>query len=241
MIHPSITERLPRAARIADVAAGSGPWTLGVAKLLPEAQIDAYDISADQFPKNHPATTTFSVHNAKEAFPDHLHRTYDLVHVRALVAALEPAEWKIVLNNLRALLKPDGILQWTEADLQRTICLRGEEQAKFCHAIPQLLKLFHEAAKNRVTYGVHELPGLLEESGYKDVQTDWIGSDRVHSTRSTLTSTYMVALLGWAKQSGTLDDEELVRLRQQINDEIAAGAYIRGDILVVIGSVEASH
>lgn len=247
-IHPALLKRLVSTAssdethplRIADVATGSGAWALDVARSFPSTKttprIDGYDIADMRFPTNPPQSVTFSVQDAKEPFPSELHGVYDLVHVRALVAAMDHSDWLLVAKNLIALLKPGGAMQWTEADLANMACLRdGEATEEGFKAIPYVLDLFNEAAHGRTAYGPRELAGVLKEAGLKDVKVDAAGSDRIARTRAALTRTYLVAMLAWAKSVGKVQEDEVTTLRKQIAEEIDSGAYARGDIFTTFG------
>ncbi|KAL4807459.1 LaeA-like methyltransferase [Aspergillus unguis] len=105
---------------VADVGTGTGIWLKDLAASLDrpvdQAYYHGFDISAAQFPTDEPANMRFSVHDITKPFPDeHLGR-YDLVHVRLLVAAIEEPDYRLAIDNLAAMLKPGGYLQWEEID-----------------------------------------------------------------------------------------------------------------------------
>ncbi|KAJ4112294.1 hypothetical protein NW765_015363 [Fusarium oxysporum] len=57
--------------------------------------------------------------NVLEPFPKEYLRTYDLVHVKLLYAALTKDESLLAVKNLKTLLKPDGYLFWSEIEAYR--------------------------------------------------------------------------------------------------------------------------
>ncbi|KAJ5773340.1 Major facilitator superfamily domain general substrate transporter [Penicillium paradoxum] len=121
LIHPSITKDL---TAVADLGTGTGVWLEDVAELLPNksAYLHGFDISSDQYPPGHEIPRLgqkpiqLSVHNALHSFPPEHHGRYDLVHIRLLTAGLKQADYTTVLVNARALLKPNGWIQWEEVD-----------------------------------------------------------------------------------------------------------------------------
>lgn len=218
LIHPDIARSLPRDAKVADIATGTGVWALEVARNCPEASVDAIDISSRQFPPEEirPQNIRFSVHDAKEPFDPKHHGQYDMVHVRALVAGMEAADWKLVIDNLFHMLKPGGYLQWSEGDLTSPLVLRsGNDPASF-KFLPGLMKKWEAALSQRDLSGPRRLADLVTSAGGSEVSVDVFSSDRLPEERSATTTNYVKAILG------TLGSEDVV-IRQGVEDDIAAG------------------
>ncbi|KAE9373523.1 hypothetical protein N431DRAFT_465809 [Stipitochalara longipes BDJ] len=119
LIHPSIPTNQAE-LHIADVATGTALWTIEVLRALPEtAELQGFDISADQFPtpERLPKKIQLHVLDAFKPFPrEHLAR-YDIVHIRLILSVIETHEKAEALaRNLLTLLKPGGYLQWLELD-----------------------------------------------------------------------------------------------------------------------------
>lgn len=69
-IHPSIP--IPKSGIIADVATGTGMWLIDVARELPTAQLDGFDIDLSQAPPQQwlPSNATLGYWNIFENLPD---------------------------------------------------------------------------------------------------------------------------------------------------------------------------
>ncbi|KAJ5329784.1 Methyltransferase type 12 [Penicillium brevicompactum] len=113
-IHPSIPKE--NITAIADLGTGTGVWLEDVAKTLPKSvYLHGFDISAAQIPIRE-GPIALSVHDVLYPFPEEHQSRYDLVHIRLLTAGLKKKDYAIVLANARALLKPNGYIQWEELD-----------------------------------------------------------------------------------------------------------------------------
>ncbi|EKV06359.1 MFS transporter, putative [Penicillium digitatum Pd1] len=121
LIHPSIPRDL---TAVADLGTGTGIWLQDVANLLPNKSVylHGFDISSTQYPQRHEIPRSgqkpipLTVHDALHPFPAEHRGRYDLVHIRLLTAGLKQADYTRVLANARALLKPNGWIQWEEVD-----------------------------------------------------------------------------------------------------------------------------
>ncbi|KAJ9488542.1 hypothetical protein VN97_g4769 [Penicillium thymicola] len=122
LIHPSIPK--DQLTAVADLGTGTGIWLEDVADLLPNKSLylHGFDISSSQYPPHHEIQRPgqnpipLSVHNALAPFPAEHRGRYDLVHIRLLTAGLKQVDYMRVLTNARALLKPNGWIQWEEVD-----------------------------------------------------------------------------------------------------------------------------
>lgn len=121
LLHPSISTK--EGLRVADVACGTGYvvfneyvdeetnqyrriWLLDLAKELPSAHVDGYDISSAQLPHPNwlPKNTTLSCLDILKPIPEHLRGVYDVVHVGLVVVVVERDDPLPLLDNLLALL-----------------------------------------------------------------------------------------------------------------------------------------
>lgn len=219
LIHPDIEKSLPRNAKIVDIATGTGIWALEVARNHPESSMNAIDISPRQFPPKevHPHNINFSVHDAREPFDPKHHGQYDMVHIRAVVAGMKAADWKLIIENLLSMLKPGGYLQWGEADLTRPLVLRnGNDPASF-KFLPDLMKKWEVALSQRDLSGPRRLAGLITSAGGSEVSVDLFSSDRLPEVRSASTLNYVKAVLG----SGVSEDTETIL--RGVEEDVAAG------------------
>ncbi|KAI8339541.1 S-adenosyl-L-methionine-dependent methyltransferase [Chlamydoabsidia padenii] len=114
-ILPIIASSLAPEAKILDVGCGSSTWCLEMALDYPRAEIRGLDM-ADMFPTTiRPQNVNFDLHNALEGLP-YENNTFDLVHMRLLIAAWRKDEWGFLLKEIYRVLKPGGYVQLVESD-----------------------------------------------------------------------------------------------------------------------------
>ncbi|CAH0002141.1 unnamed protein product [Clonostachys byssicola] len=102
---------------IADVATGTGVWLRDLARQLPSsARLDGYDYDTSKFPAEDtvPSNIKFHFADALQPFPDHLHGTYDVVHIRLMMYSFRRDELQLATKHVRDLLKPGGWLVWED-------------------------------------------------------------------------------------------------------------------------------
>ncbi|KAH0339621.1 hypothetical protein KCU81_g7226, partial [Aureobasidium melanogenum] len=120
MLHPRIQKDLAENPCIGDVGTGTGIWIVDLASEMASngkaAKYEGLDISSSQFPQNSPDGITFSTFNLLEPVPKHMQATFDVIHLRLLILGLPRNTWKTACENIFALLKPGGWVQWEEAD-----------------------------------------------------------------------------------------------------------------------------
>ncbi|KAI9645959.1 hypothetical protein NHQ30_005396 [Ciborinia camelliae] len=108
--------------KIADVACGTGIWLVDLAKELankyPSAQLHGYDISTAQFPPKGwlPKNVNLDTLDILQPIPDALRGRFDVVHTGYLCLVVEKGDPFPILDNLLALLKPGGYIQWDDGD-----------------------------------------------------------------------------------------------------------------------------
>ncbi|RAK95951.1 class I SAM-dependent methyltransferase [Aspergillus ibericus CBS 121593] len=116
LLHPQIP--IKDGYRVADVACGTGIWLIDLAREHPGVQCDGYDISTEQYPAAGwlPPNVRLETLDLLKPIPEALRGQYDIVHVGLVVLVVENDDPTTVLENLLALLKPGGYLQWDESD-----------------------------------------------------------------------------------------------------------------------------
>jgi trans-aconitate methyltransferase len=200
IIHPSIAKRLPPNARIADLATGTGVFLKRLAPAYPEAVLDGYDISSALFPEKTalPSNMNLSVLDVKQPVPKQLHGTYDLVHVRLIIAGMLPDDWKVVVRNLSRLLKPGGAMQWEEGDYISAQQYRGRVDSTFT-AVRSMEMMMIDALRDRFLHGWKSLADDMTAAGLTHVERDVVSSDRVPETREGITINSIVGCFHWAR------------------------------------------
>ncbi|KAE8139829.1 hypothetical protein BDV38DRAFT_291111 [Aspergillus pseudotamarii] len=121
LLHPSMSIDMKNGVNVADVGTGTGIWLRRLSKWInsvpeaPPCHLHGFDISSDQFPAEQ-GTIDFTIHDVTQPFPnEHLGR-YDIVHIRLFVLALREPDLLKALENMIGLLRPNGYLQWEDAD-----------------------------------------------------------------------------------------------------------------------------
>ncbi|KAL9593685.1 MAG: hypothetical protein Q9219_007440 [cf. Caloplaca sp. 3 TL-2023] len=223
---------------IADFATGTGLFLRLLAESYPDARLDGYDLSPAMF--LHDKNVNLSLADAKEALPGELHGIYDVVHIRYLIAGMEPDDWEPVLRNLLQLLKPGGAIQWEEPALSQVQHLRGGPDSRT--AITTSLSLMFRSGplQERFGHGWSTLPAIMEKCGLR-VETDVVSSDRVVETRKALTRNGLVALISYARMMaakqvpGAMSMDDIERLEKEALQEIESGCYVRYDVHTAVG------
>ncbi|KAJ5648057.1 hypothetical protein N7490_004429 [Penicillium lividum] len=208
MIHPTISKEI---RAVADIATGTGIWLKDVSKVLePESQGSVYyhgfDISSQQFPKQQD-NIEFSVHDITKPFPEEHHNRYDLVHVRLLIAAIDKDDYRASIENVNAILKPGGHLQWEEIDEETYVTpnnpVIAEIRRVFSTAMESEGKCFQSSEK------------VFEEctaAGWQDVQrivysSDWDPS-LLKETEDRLVNIIETLFASFLLRSGEVDTDE---------------------------------
>ena len=242
LVHPSIAQKLSESPTIADIGTGTGHFLSRVAEIYPAATLRGFDISQELYPAPDtlPSNVQLGVMDVKQPPPLEEHNRYDLVHVRLLVAAMNPSDWEIAVRNLTLLLKPGGALQWAECDYTQTLYRRGKVDSSVS-AARFMAKRFREALLDRFSHGWSTLPQIMESEGYLCVEDDIVRSDRIPETREALTANGMVAIFHWARimsrrdAPGSSSMDELDRLEIQFERDIKSGCYVQYDIHIALG------
>ncbi|KAK0509510.1 hypothetical protein JMJ35_007904 [Cladonia borealis] len=119
LLHPSIPLANRENLRVADVGCGTGLWLASLAREMPaSARLDGFDISDQQFPREniYGDNVSLSTLDIFKPLPRHVLAKYDVVHIRYFMGIAVNDSVQIAMDNLNAMLKPGGYLQWDEED-----------------------------------------------------------------------------------------------------------------------------
>ncbi|KAL9119662.1 MAG: hypothetical protein Q9187_003784 [Circinaria calcarea] len=100
--------------RIADVGAGNAIWLLELARhLSPSAELQGFDISADQFPAKEwlPPNISLYTWDAFGEVPSHMYGLFDIVHLRTFTVVIKGGNPAHLLGNLVKILSASFLLQ----------------------------------------------------------------------------------------------------------------------------------
>jgi len=123
LLHPSIpvptSPKKEDTFSIADVGTGNADWLLELSQIVsPGVQLHGFDVSSDLFPAKEylPSNLLLENFDAFGTLPEHLKGKFDVVHIRAFTIVVKGGHPGVLLDNLIAMLKPGGYLQWDEMD-----------------------------------------------------------------------------------------------------------------------------
>ncbi|KAI3531864.1 hypothetical protein CSPX01_13832 [Colletotrichum filicis] len=104
--------------RVAEIATGTGIWLRDMAKLLPSsAELRGIDMDTTKFPppSDLPPNISLLQHNALKPFPEEMHGSFDMIHIRLIGSGMRKEDWKTVAANAFTLLRSGGYIHWEEA------------------------------------------------------------------------------------------------------------------------------
>lgn len=178
--------------------------------------------------------------DAKEPLPIELHGVYDLIHVRYLIAGMDPHDWKPVLQNLMLGLKPGGAIQWVEPAMSQVQFVRARPESTTAALKYMSVACRRDVVQRRFEHGWNTLPTLMKAAGLV-VESDVVSSDRLVESRRALTENGLIALFTAARRMkaagmpGTMEVEEIDRLEAESWRDIESGAYLRYDLHTAVG------
>ena len=245
VLHPILAANLPENARIADIATGTGIWMKDVAATAPKGwSFTGFDLSDTQFPPaDQRGGHSFELLNILEPIPQHLEQTFDAVHIRYLICALNSKGWITVAQNIFKLLKPGGYLQWFESDFPNIKALQSDPQigSEATYALRDaFFELQREEDRAQPDAVNPSLKRNVLSAGFENVREDVIASDRVAETRKEHSMTGLRAVYGGTlnsitkKGGGWVHDEKWVEeMYQKAVKEAEGGVYLRWDMHVI--------
>lgn len=227
---------MPKHARVADIGTGNGLWLLDLAKSDQHAgwTLDGFDISSAHFPgqQQTPHNVTFNIADMKKGFEASFHHKFDLVHLRLVNIALNEDEWKTTLTSVRMLLKPDGWIQWDEADVRPAqLALRGDVSSK-SDRLQLVMDSLFGAVYDRLMSASERQRTTFRGSGMHDVAFDVVGCDRIPANRAVATEVLLGVAHGIQKQrqrNGSLSSVSLAKFEELLygaTEEVKQGAYV---------------
>lgn len=166
-IHPSIP--IPDDnAQIADVATGTAIWLMDVARDLPTAQLDGFDINLAQAPLQQwlPPNVKLRDWNVFDEVPHELLGKYDIIHVRLLILVVENSDPRPIIRKLIKMLKPGGYLQWDDLNYPDT-CVKAIDPSLPTPALDEFRKLAYSRGRHDWTL---QLADIMQEEGLEDAK-----------------------------------------------------------------------
>ncbi|KAH8645419.1 S-adenosyl-L-methionine-dependent methyltransferase [Xylariales sp. PMI_506] len=231
LLHPDIMSRLSASPRIADIGTGTGIVLRDLARDLPSAQMDGFDISAAQFPSDLPSNIVLHVADCKKPFPAEFLGKFEVVFLRCLITILEPPhDWEAMARNVAALLKPGGAVQWVESKFSTFEIIPGGADS----STAGLETLFGYGRKlmgpGRLGWDLTGLLDIFKAAGLVDVDRDVVSSDRYSETRTLATQVQINASYGAIQAMKAVEDQELQKIIAKVKRDMESGTYVRWEI-----------
>ncbi|KAL9059750.1 MAG: hypothetical protein Q9162_001051 [Coniocarpon cinnabarinum] len=241
-IHPDVVKRFPPNPTIADVGTGTGLFAIQASQQLPNASFHALDISDKLFPPQSklPQNVHLGVYNIHDPPPPQYQNKFDLVHVRLIVAGMQPNDWAPAVQHLLQMLKPGGAIEWEECNFVNATYFRGAPGSS-TEAAGNFGFAWRDALLEKFKHGWSTLAGIMREAGMTDVFEDVVASDRVPETRRrTTVNGFAIAGTGNRAMAdrgipGFLSHERVDALEKAAYASLEGGVYVRYDIHVHIG------
>jgi len=217
---------LPPQAQVLDLGCGPGGWALDVAFARPDADVAGVDISKTMISYANARARSQALRNVSFGVMDirqpldFSNETFDLVNARFLVVALKREDWEPFLAECSRILKPGGILRFTEpVDF-------GITNSIICERVMALLsqalwKNGYGFSVDGRTYGMTTtLPGLFRAAGYRQVhaQAHVIEFSAEQNAWQEVYDNYQAAAVDAPSlyvKAGLATQEEMAQLSQQ--------------------------
>ena len=220
--------------RVLDVACGPGGWALDLAQKYQHLQVQGIDVDGGMIDY---ATTqaraggvdnaTFRVMNAIEPldFPDN---TFDLVNARFLAGFVPRNGWSQVIMELRRILRPGGIIRWTEQEWTGTSSSFEQVEAYTFQAMRRAGQLL--AADERHTGITPLMRRFLSDAGFINVREvahalDFSAGTGVQRAYAQDLWIGTVLLQPFHLALGVATQQELDDLQQHVQEELLSDDF----------------
>jgi len=221
---------------VLDIACGPGTWSLEVAQTYPQIQVTGFDTSElmINYARSIAATegrqnAHFRVMDATKPF-DFPNGSFDLVHSRFITGFMPASSWPKMVQECKRVLRIDGTLILTEAELPITTSPAFERLSML------LTQVFHQVGQTFSPDGRHlgitpMLGRLLREAGFHQIQqvghvTDFSSNAELHKEYFYPNQVTMFNLMQpFLVRAGVITWEEMGRLYKQMLEEIQADNF----------------
>ena len=229
---------------ILDIGCGPGDWVLSVAEAYPDVQVTGIDVSkiALEEAASHARARGYeNVHfrlmDATQPF-DFEDATFDLVNARTIVGFMSPDLWPKLLRESQRVLRPGGIFRITEFTEGLTnSAAAGKLWEFYAKALTKTKRSFDPDGRHIGI--INQLPGLLREAGFTDVQMKAhpIEHSAKTSRRDGWYRNYSIVfslLKTFVLNVGVATETEFASLYQQFQGEFLAESFSGLEIYLTV-------
>jgi len=238
---PGLVVDWAQAHAVLDVGCGTGAWARTLARAYPHLDVLGIDCDVTVLEMAHTLAFSHEVANARFAMqdvrsldagalpPGH----FDVIHVAFLAEALLSIDYAALARSLMRLLRPGGVLVWTEAEFPLTLSaacerlfaltLQAIDRAGQSFLLPAVRSPWHTlAGPERTFLGITPMLGMwLREAAYEE-QQEIVAALEV-SRGQPLYSQFVNAALEFGKriqpflaQHQVISEPECERLREEM-------------------------
>ncbi|KAF7363552.1 S-adenosyl-L-methionine-dependent methyltransferase [Mycena sanguinolenta] len=154
--------------KVLDVGTGPGLWITDLATNVDSSvAMIGIDIEPRLFPASSPKNIEFRVESVT-SLPSEWTETFSFVHQRCLMLALQVSQWPQAIQEIFRVLRPGGWVQLTET----TFWPEGKYPGRPC--MEKLVTMYRRIteARNLHVDCASEIPRMLEEAGFVDIQSE---------------------------------------------------------------------
>ncbi|KAL2042789.1 hypothetical protein N7G274_004548 [Stereocaulon virgatum] len=233
LLHPSIPLDHTKDLRIADVGCGTGLWLGTLGREMPStARLDGFDISDEQFPKGDPygENVSLSKLDVFQPIPEHLRSKYDVIHLRYFMGVATDDSMQVAVDNLNAMLKPGGYLQWDEED---SISKMPVYASRMDAAQAQLRCYIRRHLWPRTNW-INNIPSYFHKSGLNVVEYNTRGPLPMY--RKPWTEDFLLAYAEVGDKMEDGDERDWFReMHAKAVEDAASGWHLDWELIMCVG------
>ncbi len=229
---------------ILDIGCGPGDWVLSVAGTYPDIQVTGTDVSKTVLEEAESHAKARGFENAHfrvmdATLPlDFENGSFDLVNARTIVGFMNPGLWPQLLADIRRILRPGGVFRITEFTEGLTSSAAATTfWGLYSKALFVTGRSFDPDGRHIGI--IHQLPKLLREAGFKNVQMKAYAIEHSAGTarREGWYKNYSIVyklLKPFVTKAGVMTEEEFNKLYQQFQAEFLSDSFAGMEIYLTV-------
>jgi len=229
---------------ILDIGCGPGEWVLSVAGTYPDIQVTGIDVSKTVLEEAASHAKARGFENAHFRIMDATlpldfdNGSFDLVNARTIVGFMRPDLWPRLLGECRRILRPGGIFRITEFTEGLTNSIAADKiWSLYAKALSATGRSFDKEGRHIGI--INQLPKLLREAGFKDVQMKAHAIEHSAGTprrEGWYKNYYLVQQLlkPFVIKAGVMTEEEFDKLHQQFQGEFLSDSFAGMEIYLTV-------
>jgi ubiquinone/menaquinone biosynthesis C-methylase UbiE len=229
---------------ILDIGCGPGDWVLAVAGTYPDIQVTGIDVSKAVLEEAASHAKARGFENAHFRVMDATlpldfdNDSFDLVNARTIVGFMNPGLWPQLLAEIRRILRPGGVFRITEFTEGLTNSAAATTfWGLYAKALFVTGRSFDPDGRHMGI--INQLPKLLREAGFKDVQMKAHAIEHSAGTarREGWYKNYAIVytlLKPFVVNAGVMTEAEFNSLFQQFQGEFLSDSFAGMEIYLTV-------